>query len=233
MKNPMPQISENEERAAALAGDALAMKHLKDAVRKGRNWYIVLLEAIRLWKSPEEIYAGENYKYLIDGQAFDWLRLAERLCEEIKDLVPEYEISNLLFFDQPPIKLTEAEFKVLLGPSKYRAYLNFLYGVITEQALILANVFEVRKKSMMPPKPDDEMEKAYLRIYGGGQAELLEAFRREKRYPRLKSMTLGEMKEFTYWLFKYRIKTSEKSKVASDTKKAIVLMYRKMSNRKV
>ena len=67
---------DNDERAAALAGDALAVQHLKDDVRNGRNWYVAILEAIRMWKSPEECYNGEPYKYLIGGEAFDWLRLA-------------------------------------------------------------------------------------------------------------------------------------------------------------
>jgi hypothetical protein len=49
------------------------------------------------------------------------------------------------------------------------------------------------------------------------------------KYPQRKSLTLTELKEFTYWLFKYRVKTSEKPKIASDTKKALALMYRKMS----
>ena len=29
------------------------------------------------------------------------------------------------------------------------------------------------------------------------------------------------MKEFTYWLFKYRLKRCEKARIASDTKKAL------------
>ncbi|MCX6005167.1 MAG: hypothetical protein NT082_05795 [Chloroflexi bacterium] len=229
----MADISESGEKAAALAGDAHAIQYLKDAIRNGHHWYLALLGAIRLWKSPEETYNGELYRYLIGGQAFDWLRLAERLCEEIKEHVSENEIVALLFFDRPPVKLTEAEFKEILGPSKYRAYLNYLYGVLIEQALILANIYEVRKKSLVPLKPDDEMERAYCRIYRSGQEELLETFRKEMKYPRLKSITFSEMKEFTYWLFKYRVRKSEKPKIASDTKKALTLMYRKMSNRAV
>jgi hypothetical protein len=220
-------------RAAALAGDARALQHFKTSVANGSHWYTAMLEAIRLWRSPEEEYNGERYLYLVGGQAFDWLRLAERLCEEVKSKVPEKEVIDLLFFDRPPMELTEQEFRDLLGPSKFRAYLNYLYGVLTEQALIQASIYEVRKKSIMPLKPDDETAKAYKRIYGAGQAELLEAFRRERKYTQLKSMTLTEVKEFTYWLFKYRVKRCEKSKVASDTKKALTLMYRNLSCRGV
>lgn len=222
---------ESDERAAALAGDALAVQHLKDEVRNGRNWYIAILEAIRMWKSPEECYNGEPYKYLIGGEAFDWLRLAERLCDEIREYVTEDELEALLFFDRPPVEISETEFKQALGPAKYRAYLNYLYGVLIEQALLLATIYELRKGRMSPLNPEEEADMAYRRIYHAGQAELLDAFEKEMKYPRRVSLTLTEMKEFTYWLFKYRIKKSEKPRVASDTKKALALMYRKMSPR--
>jgi hypothetical protein len=229
----MVQDRDGEQRAAALAGDARAIRHLKAETKAGKGWYPALLEAIRLWRSPEEEYNGERYLYLIGGQAFDWLRLAERLCDEIKDIVPEDEITGLLFFDRPPVGLTEAEFKQALGPAKYRAYLNYLYGVLVEQALLLACIYEVRKASIMPLKPEEEAASAYRGVYHAELAGLLEAFQKEMKYPQRKSLTLTEMKEFTYWLFKYRVKTSEKSKIASDTKKALALMYRKMSGRSV
>ena len=225
--------SEKMKQETAATGDARAIRHLKAEIQAGKSWYPALLEAIRLWRSPEEEYNGERYLYLIGGQAFDWLRLSERLCDEIKDMVPEDELAGLLFFDRPPVSLTEAEFKQVLGPSKYRAYLNYLYGVLVEQALLLASIYEVRKASIVPLKPEEEAARAYRRVYHAELADLLDAFQKEMKYPHRKSLTLTEMKEFTYWLFKYRVKTSEKSRIASDTKKALALMYRKMSGRNV
>jgi len=61
----------------------------------------------------------------------------------------------------------------------------------------------------------------YRRIYGATRAVLLKRFRREKGYPHLKSISLTELKEFTYWLFKYRLKQCDKARIASDTKKAL------------
>ena len=227
----MAQDKDGVERAAALAGDARAIKHLRDEVKAGKNWYAALLEAINLWRSAEEEYKGERYLYLVGEQAFDWLRLAERLCYEISEYVPEDELINLLFFDRSPVEISELEFKQALGPAKYRAYLNYLYGVLIEQALLLATIYEVRKASIMPLGPEEEAASAYRRIYHAELTELLNAFQKEMKYPRRKSLTLTEMKEFTYWLFRYRVKTSEKPRVASDTKKALLLMYRKMSSR--
>ena len=229
----MPQDKDGGQRAAALAGDARAIKHLKDEVKAGKNWYTALLETINMWRSPEEEHNGERYLYLVGGQAFDWLRLAERLCDEINEAIPEDELVNLLFFDRPPIEIGEPEFKLALGPAKYRAYLNYLYGVLIEQALLLATIYEVRKASIMPLSPEEEAARAHRRIYHAELPDLLNAFQKEMKYPHRKSLTLTELKEFTYWLFRYRVKTSEKPRVASDTKKALLLMYRRMSGRSV
>jgi len=218
-------------RAAALAGDARAIKYLKDEVKAGKNWYSALLESISMWRSPEEEYNGERYLYLVGGQAFDWLRLAERLCDEISEAVPQDELINLLFFDRPPVEMTEPEFKLAFGPAKYRAYLNYLYGVLIEQALLLATIYELRKASIVPLSPEEEAARAYRRIYRAELPDLLNAFQKEMKYPHRRSLTLTELKEFTYWLFRYRVKTSEKPRVASDTKKALLLMYRRMSGR--
>ena len=81
--------------------DSEAIRYLKDAVVSGQHWYKALLEAINLWKSTEELHNGRHYRYLIDGEAFDWLLLAERLCEEIRGLAPENELDDLLFHEQP------------------------------------------------------------------------------------------------------------------------------------
>ena len=227
----MPQDKDGGQRAAAMAGDARAIRYLKDEVKAGKNWYTALLETINMWRSPEEEHNGERYLYLVGGQAFDWLRLAERLCEEIREQIPEDELINLLFFERPPVEISESEFKTALGPAKYRAYLNYLYGVLIEQALLLATIFEVRKASIVPLSPEEEAARAYRIIYDAELPDLLNAFQKEMRYPHRKSLALTELKEFTYWLFRYRVKTSEKPRVASDTKKALLLMYRRMSSR--
>jgi hypothetical protein len=222
----MPSKGEWNNSTSTVGGDAKAIAHLKQAVASGKHWYTALLEAIRLWKSPEEDYHGRRYRYLIDGEAFDWLLLAERLSDEISESIPEKERIGLLFFDLPPLELATEEFKKLIGPAKYRAYLNYLYGVLVEENLISAVVDEIRKERRASGlnKHADVLDKAYRRIYSDDQQSLLNSFRKEKRYPKRKSMTLSELKEFTYWLFKYRIKKCDKSRVASDTKKALIKM---------
>ena len=219
------------------AADIQAIEHLKEAIAAGKHWYLALLEAIKLWTSPEEDYSGRHYRYLIDNEAFDWLVLAERLCEEVDGLIPENELIPLLFFDRPPIELTKDEFRELVGKAKYQAYLNYLYGVLVEQILLLAIAEEVRKRkrALGLVKDGGVIDEAYRRIYGATQQELVARFRKEKHYPKRKSMSLTEVNEFTYWLFKQRLKRSDKSCVASDTQKALVKLhhYMGLKNRKV
>ena len=207
--------------------DTQAIQVLKSAIAKGKNWYVALLEAIRLWSSPEEDYDGRHYQYLVDNEAFDWLVLAERLCEELDGLIPEKEWANLLFFGIPPIELSKDEFKDLIGASKYQAHLNYFYGILVEKFLILAVTEEIRKKKRVLGLNNDNgvVDEAYQRIYGATQSALLKQFRKERHYPQLRSISLSKLDEFTYWLFKYRIKTRDKSCVASDTKKALTKLH--------
>jgi len=205
------------------AGDIEAIRHLEQAITSSKHWYIALLEAIGLWKTAEETHNGRTYRYLIAGEAFDWLLLAERLCETVDGLLPDDEKTALLFYGKPPLDLTIEEFKELIGSSKYHQYLNYFYGITAEEALIWAVREEVRKerRTLGLNKEHDIINEVYQRIYGATKAVLLKRFRREKNYPQLKSIGLTELKEFTYWLFKYRLNHCDKARVASDTKKAL------------
>lgn len=221
----MKMGKQGNKKLARNEADQRSIRHLKESIARGKHWYLALLESIKYWNSTEEYYWGRYYKYLIAGEAFDWLELAERLCNEIKDLIPEDELVNLLFYDRPPVELPKEEFKKLIGQSKYKAYLNFSYGVLLEDSLILAVMQEVRKekRSLGSIQDDGVSDRAYKLIYSASEEDLLRNFMKEKGYLRRKNISLTESKEFLYWLFKYRVKHGDNSRVASDTKKA--LMY--------
>jgi len=212
-----------EDSPSIQIADKEAIQHLKQSIHSGKQWYVALLEAIGLWSSAEEFYDGQTYSYLIAGEAFDWLSLAERLCSEVDGLIPDEEKSNLLFFAAPPIELSQKEFRRLIGETKYRAYLNYLYGVIVEEALILAVEEEVHKEQISSALYQEDIiqQEAFQRVYNADMATLLNRFRDERGYPQCKTINLTEQKEFTYWLFKYRLKNCEKARVASDTRKAL------------
>lgn len=199
------------------------VRHFKQAIAGGKHWYLALLEAIGLWSKAEEAYDGRIYRYLIAGEAFDWMLLAERLCAAVNGLLPSDETAAFLFHGKPPINLPADKFKGLIGGSKYHQYLNYFYGITVEEALIQAVQEEVRKekRALGCNNEGDTINEAYRRIYGATRAVLLRRFRREKGYPHMRSISLAELKEFTYWLFRYRLRQCDKAKIASDTKKAL------------
>ena len=204
-----------------------AVRYLEQAIASGKHWYIALLEAIGLWTVAEEVHNGRHYHYLIAGEAFDWLLLAERLCEVADGLLPDEEKTALLFHGQPPLNLTKEKFKELIGSAKYQQYLNYFYGITVEEVLILAVREEVRKERRASGynREHDVANEAYRRIYGATEAVLLKHFRKEKGCRHLESISLTELREFTYWLFKYRLEHCDKARIASDTKKALQQLH--------
>jgi hypothetical protein len=224
-KSNQKQASEN---LPPVNNSEAVINHFRESLASGKHWYIALLESIRLWTDESEIVQGQDYHYLIDGEAFDWLLLAERLCDSVDGLIPEKEKYALLFQNKPPLPLTSGEFKDLMGQCKYHQYLNYFYGITVEEALIQAVREEVRKERSangLSYRRDEENE-IFLRIYGETEADLLKQFRKIKRYQRMISANLTQIKEFIYWRFKYRIKSGEKARVASDTHKALQWLER-------
>jgi hypothetical protein len=214
-------------RVAAVEANE-AIRHLRQAVAGGKPWHIALLEAIGLWTWPEENHSGHLYCYLIDGEAFDWLLLAERLCLEIADVIPEQELLTLLFFGRLPEEPSAEEFKELIGDAKYHAYLNYLYGVTVEKFVLLAIEEEIHKERQghVFSGRDGGFDDSYQRLYGASQEALLRRFRDEKGYPQGDDITLDQLQEFTYWLFKYRLSNCDKARVASDTRKGVEYLKR-------
>ena len=231
-----------------------------------QHWFLALLDAIRAWPLPEERLNGRTYRYLIAGEAFDWLLLAERLCDEIEDLIPDDERQDLLFHGKLPDELDERDFDKLLG-AKHRAHLNFTYGVRIETALQLAILDEVHKEHQSRVwdngHADDE---TFTRIYGATRAQLFAEFenppdldedlgpaRPEVSKERTEhngttargsgsqpdtngasthTLSLADLNEFTYWLFKRRVNGAEPARVASDTRKGLAHFQRLESRRR-
>ena len=230
-----------------------AVIHLRAAARAGVPWPQALLEAVALWTAPQEVHRGRTYRYLIQGEALDWLTLAERLCAELEELatpahgepaeppagvetpahgelveppqsVPTTaELEGLLFQGQLPETVTPEEFRERMGGNKYRAYLNYWYGVVVEEALQQAVEDEVRKRHRARCYPDNEdlVEEAFTHLYGATRATLLKEYRQEAKIPQRAALSLADYKEFTYWLSKRRFNLWDPARVASDTRKGI------------
>ena len=200
-----------------------ALLYLRAAVQSGVPWPRALLDAIALWTLPGEVYQGRPYRYLLGGEALDWLVLAERLCSEIAEYIPPEELETLLFAGRLPDAVTPEEFRERLGGHKYRAWLNYWYGVVVEEALQEAALAEVRKRQQGRGYPDSEdlMEEAFAHLYGATRAELLKEYRREAGIGQRAPLSLADGKEFTYRLSQRRYKLWDPARVASDTRKGI------------
>ena len=209
-------------------GDGDVIEALRSALSGGRDWATALVEAMAAWTAPGETRRGRRYSYFIGGEAFDWVTLAERLCDEVGTLIPSHERERLLVTGRLPGHLDDASFKDLLGVEKYRGYLNYFYGVTVEEALQLAVEGEVVKRHISQGNrfQDDFSDEAFARIYRLSLGELVDLFRKEKGLPTGLTMDLTEHKELTYWLFKYRVRNSDKARVASDTRKGLAQLQR-------
>ncbi|UCC16103.1 MAG: hypothetical protein JSU58_06925 [Dehalococcoidales bacterium] len=211
--DPHPETSENNE----------VIRKLRQDITAGKHWYLALLEAVKNWNATEETVNDLTWNYLISGEAFDWLLLAERISDSVSNLIPEPEITSLLFHNNPPMELSPDEFKERIGETKYGQHLNYYYGITVEEALQTAVDEEIRKERWTSGyyRDKDNVHEVYRRIYGQNRTVMLKRFRKEKGYSDNKSIRLKELKEFTYWLFKYRLKQNDKARVASDTRKGL------------
>lgn len=201
---------------------------LRGAVLAGEAWFPALLAAVARWRTPEEMVGTRRYRYLIGGEAFDWLLLAERILDELADVIPATEKDALLYHGRAPVEIGADEFRRAIGPAKYRAYLNFLYGVTVEEALQLAVEEDLEKERRAHVGSGGGRADVVLfrRIYGGDRDELLTEFRTECGRGGGETMGLDELKEFTYWLFKYRLRICAPPRVASDTTRGLERLAR-------
>ena len=218
-----------------LEGSSLVdpIEYFLESLEDGNDWPSSLLKAMALWVVPEETIEDRQYTYFIGGEAFDWLLLAERLCETAGRLIPQHDKEELLFKGRFPDSFDKSQFKELLGVHKHRGYLNFFYGVIVEEALQMAAEREVHKRKLSNGNQyqDDFSEEAFLRVYRESRSTLLRDFRLGLGYPLDDFITLDQSKEFTYWLFKYRMRTADKAKIASDTRKGLEQLKQMMRDR--
>lgn len=201
---------------------------MRNAIIHGQPWFQALLDAVGRWRHPQETVAGRHYRYLVGGEAFDWLLLAERLLDEVGDLVPREERHALLFDGAWPMDMDEDEFAERIGEAKHSAHLNFLYGVLVEEALQLHVEEEIHKESRarawgVDPRDDLSM---FGRVYGMSRTELISAYYESTGVMLGERVTYPDWKDFTYWLFKFRMKRQDKARVASDTRKGLAQLSR-------
>ncbi|MCC6382672.1 MAG: hypothetical protein IT304_09175 [Dehalococcoidia bacterium] len=205
-----------------------AIFRLRQRVFAGDHWFEALLDAVGSWRAPEERVGDRHYRYLIGGEAFDWLLLAERILGELTDVVPQREATALLFDGLWPIDVEDADFARRLGPAKHSAHLNYLYGVLVEEALQLSVEEEIHKENRCKPWGQDDREEGsmFRRVYGLPLFELRATYYEETGVMLPEELPYADWKAFNYWLFKLRLKRQDRARVASDTRKGLAQLSR-------
>ncbi len=205
-----------------------------DAIERGEPWYPALLDVIARWVTPEEEADGVVYRYLIGGEAFDWLRLAERLIDAAGEAIPAAEAERLLFERKPPRGYDDSAeaFARAIGHEKHRAHLNFQYGITVEEVLLLQAELElVKARNLDGPRSAQPDVAAYERVYGRTLAELQVEYRAETGDVLPQRALQSQLRAFTYWCSKFRFRLAEPARVASDTRKALALLSRMEAER--
>ena len=210
---------------------------MRQAILDGDHWFEALLDGVARWRTAEEQIGSRRFQYLIHGEAFDWLLLAERLLDEAPDLVPPAEREALLWENRWPLDIEDHEFAARMGRAKYSAHLNFLYGVLVEEALQLSVEEEIHKEGRSRAWGTDLRadETMFQRVYGHPREELFALYYESTGKMLRHDVSYADWKAFTYWLFKYRLKWQDKARVASDTRKGLAqltLMELQVSGRR-
>lgn len=224
----MPLDAGAPEEPAGLPTPGETIFRLRQEILSGAHWFAALLDAVGRWRVAREVVRGREFRYLAGGEAFDWLLLAERLLEEVEDLVPAAEREALVLSGRWPIEIDDEEFIDRIGPAKHSAHLNYLYGVLVEEALQLQVEEEIHKESRARVWGQDVRvdETMFERVYGKRRDEMVALYYEQTRMLLGSRLSYADLKDFTYWLFTYRLRTHERARVASDTRKGLAQLTR-------
>ena len=97
---------------------------------------------------------------------------------------------------------------------------NFYYGIIIENLIYHYKILEYQKNTIVV---EDNDQRFYEEIYNKPIEVLYEKFYKEKKTINKNKLNFHELKLFSYWLFKYRLKHSDKTKMAHETNTALKL----------
>ena len=223
--DPVPFASHEGDLAGSPPHEAV-IGELRRRAGHTEPWYLALLRAISQWDIVHERAAGRNWRYVIGGEALDWLTLAQRLCLEIPDVVPPAELEALLFRGQLPQRVGPEKFRELIGPYRYTAVLNYHYGIVVEEAIQLVVEDSLRKTRIARcyQDSDDVVDDCYRHLYGAAQSTLAHEFLAEAGGiwgSDVEQLSLTAWQELTYWLFKRRVRKWHPARVASDTRRGL------------
>ena len=216
-----PQIEPTVITPDAAAVDlSEALQRFDAELLIGTHWYRAALRAVGVWRVASETYRQHRLQFLVAREALDLVLVIERLMAERPDVVPTSERDAMRFGGYPPIYVPIDEFRTALGSIRYKAYLNYFYGVTVEEAAVHAVELEASKAHAL----DGGRADAYRLIYGVTLEDLLGRYRADQGTRKVDRIRWDVWKEFTYWCFKTRSQAQIPARMASDTRKGISLL---------
>ena len=196
------------------------IQELRNEVSQGENWQKSVAKYIGLWNEKEEFYRGYKYIYLIDDEGLDWLNLTERLVSSIKSYITKEEYNYVSTSGLLPDQEIYNYIKKTIPKKKLSQMRNFYYGIIIENLIYHYKILEYQKNTIVV---EDNDQRFYEEIYNKPIEVLYEIFYKERKTINKNKLNFHELKLFSYWLFKYRLKHSDKTKMAHETNTALKL----------
>tara|TARA_B100001996_G_scaffold362364_1_gene329812 strand:+ start:631 stop:1275 length:645 start_codon:yes stop_codon:yes gene_type:complete len=204
------------------------IQELRNEVSHGENWQKSIAKYIGLWTKKEEFYRGYKYIYLIDGEALDWLTLTERLVSSIKSYINKEEYHYVSTSGLLPDQEIYKHIKKIIPKKVLSQMRNFYYGIIIENLIYNYKILEYEKNTIVT---EDNDQRFYEEIYNKPLEVLSQMFYKEKKLINKNKLNFHELKLFSYWLFKYRLKHSDKTKMAHETNKALIIASKILDKR--
>ena len=196
------------------------IQELRNEVSQGENWQKSVAKYIGLWNEKAEFYRGYKYIYIIDDEALDWLNLTERLVSSIKSYITKEEYNYVSTSGLLPDQEIYNYIKKTIPKKKLSQMRNFYYGIIIENLIYHYKILEYQKNTIVV---EDNDQRFYEEIYNKPIEVLYEIFYKERKTINKNKLNFHELKLFSYWLFKYRLKHSDKTKMAHETNTALKL----------
>ncbi len=213
----------------------LLLKLRREVSANPSDWKLSVLNIVAEWPIASESVNGEQFQYIVGGEAFNWKRLAERLILNLESSEitnpARSEMWEWLHSDHVFGGFEEGLFRRTLGIDRWRGHLNYFYGVHLEQCLFTAiqNRIHRRRFARGMPLTDDSADEAYEGLYYDEESVLWQKFLDEVvpdnapiESDDCRSLSLDD--EFTYWLFKRRIDSTHPAQVAYETQRGLQMM---------
>lgn len=200
-----------------------------------KDWHAAGISMVGAWPVTTDNSPNKLVYRLIGGEAMDWRQVIKLGHEADSTLFEKYDVASWLRNSDIHGDVGAHEFTDCLGEERYKAHLNFFYGVKVERSLLSVTVDDLVKNVVSCGGPANSVTRrqAYKELYGVTYIELKSQFQQYLKDSGIQVDLSDIEAEFRYWLFKFRLNNSERVKTASDTKRGLDRWHREQATSSV